>query len=59
MRKHKNIKLQTWQDVYYDGRIDSKYESFDEDTQRYVELTTDDGWDKYEDHEEDDVAWDD
>ena len=48
----------SWDDVYYDGRIDSKYEGFCEYAQQIVNLEINDGWDSYEESEED-VDWED
>jgi hypothetical protein len=36
----KSIKVMSWQDAYYDGKIDPVYEDFCEETQRVVKR----GW---------------
>lgn len=60
MRRNKNIKLKTWEDAYYDGIVtDPRYEDFCEETQKVIKRKSNDGWDKYEDLEEDDIEWDD
>lgn len=41
-RKHK-----TWEDLYYDGKIEIE-QGFCEDTQEIVELSVEDGWDDIE-----------
>lgn len=46
------MKRKTWQDLYYDGEIDIKYQGFDEDMQEIVELHKDDEWVEYESEED-------
>lgn len=40
----KNSRM-TWQDMYYDGRIDPRYECFDEEFQEIITLHNDYNWD--------------
>ncbi|MGD7047066.1 hypothetical protein [Rossellomorea marisflavi] len=44
---------QSWDDMYFDGNIDPVHEGFCEETGIKFQHSIDDGWDKYEDYEED------
>lgn len=43
-----NLSRLTWQDAYYDGLIDERYEVFCEETQKVYKRVIEDGWDTYE-----------
>lgn len=48
MTRRNGHSLLTWQDLYYDGILDEKYEAFCEDTQEIFDYEQDDGWDDIE-----------
>lgn len=65
MRRNKNVdkrmngsSFKTWQDLYYDGEVEF-YHLYCEETGDIVTVKEMDGWDSYDDLEEDDVDWDD
>jgi hypothetical protein len=35
--QNRNEKIMTWQDAYYDGKLDEEYQDFCEDTQEIVD----------------------
>ena len=58
MGKGKNKRLD-WQDFYYDSIHDMRYWTFDEDSQRAIKFSIDDGWDKIDKCEKDEYIEDD
>ncbi|TVY09951.1 hypothetical protein [Paenibacillus cremeus] len=46
MGKGKHSRL-TWEDLYYDGLIDERYEIFDEESQKIFNVRVNDGWDHH------------
>lgn len=42
-----NLSKLTWQDLYYDGKIDERNEVFCEEDQNTYARKMDDGWDTY------------
>jgi hypothetical protein len=51
--KRKGHSLQTWDDVYFDGLLNPTEEYFDEEAQEIIKHIVDDGWDSYEEDEQD------
>lgn len=47
----------TWEEMYYDGHLDLIEEYYDEETGKIIRLKVEDGWDSFEDYEEDEDLW--
>jgi hypothetical protein len=52
-RRRNGHSIKTAEDAYYDGEIDPRYEGFCEETGTKFTYKQDDGWDSYEELEED------
>jgi hypothetical protein len=52
-RRRNGHSIKTAEDAYYDGEIDPRYEGFCEETGAKFTYKQDDGWDSYEEFEED------